>query len=108
MHKIVANPVRAAPAYSVKLPEIDANHSNAGAWHIWACRPAHPGTILCPRFPLAECKWHYPDRKCLEQEKRGSDKIRFNPRGNVRFHFACAAVHKHLLLDARHRCRDFV
>ena len=26
---------------------------------------------------------------------------------NVRFHFACAAARKHLLLDARQRCRDF-
>jgi hypothetical protein len=33
--------------------------------------------------------------------------MRSNRGANVRFHFACATVCKHLLLDARQRCRDF-
>ena len=33
--------------------------------------------------------------------------MRLNCGANVRFHLACASVCKHLLLEARQRCRDF-
>jgi hypothetical protein len=33
--------------------------------------------------------------------------VRFGRGANVHFHLACASVRKHLLLQARQRCRDF-
>ena len=33
--------------------------------------------------------------------------MRFGRGANVHFHLACASVRKHLLLEARQRCREF-
>jgi hypothetical protein len=57
--------------------------------------------------PLPEREWDHADCQQQKQVKRASNEMRFNGGANVRFHFACAAVRKHLLLDARQRCRDF-
>src|SRR6476660_7812572 len=104
MREIGADAVHAAPTHRIKViinVEINANHANAGTWHVRSRSPgnsrrtAHTNEtcwVVLWRWrahrPLAESKWNHTDPQ--PQDKRSSNKVRW------RFHLRCAGVSKTL------------
>ena len=56
---------------------------------------------------LPERERNHKGRQEQKQVKRASNEMRFGCGANVRFHLAWASVRKHLLVEARQRCREF-
>jgi len=54
---------------------------------------------------LPERERNHKGRQEQKQVKRASNEMRFGCGANVRFHLAWASVRKHLLVEARQRCR---
>src|SRR5262249_8424022 len=121
MREIVADSIRATPAYHVEIiVEENAHRAHRGTWHVRSRLPASRKRTtktndarwvlllrLQVRMPLCQCKWDDTNGHKQHQVKRTSNKMCLTSMADALLHFACAPVTKSLLLEARQRCRGF-